>query len=54
MARRKPYPTLPDKDQSGTSDKRGGYTGGVPARAVPPPSKLPSAYQPVSGKSYDR
>jgi hypothetical protein len=24
-------------------DKRGGYTGGRPARTVPPPAKVPSA-----------
>jgi hypothetical protein len=43
MPRRKPGAKEP-------SDKRGGYTGGVDAAAVPPPKRLPSAYVPVTGK----
>jgi hypothetical protein len=35
------------------SDKRGGYSGGADAETVPPPEKVPSAYQPVA-KSTDR
>jgi hypothetical protein len=44
MPRRKPT----DKDPGWTSDKRGGYTGGADAASVPPPERLPSAYQPVN------
>jgi hypothetical protein len=29
------------------SDKRGGYSGGADAAEVPPPEKVPSAYQPA-------
>jgi hypothetical protein len=49
MARRKPGATVPpDKDALGVSEKRGGYSGGADAATVPPPEKVPSAYQPAS------
>jgi hypothetical protein len=38
-----------DKDPVERSDKRGGYTGGADAASVPPPERLPSAYQPITG-----
>jgi hypothetical protein len=54
MARRRPNATIPDKDLAGIGDKRGGYTGGVEARKVPPPEKVPSAYQPVTDRTSNR
>ena len=44
MPRRKPT----DKDTVEPSNKRGGYSGGVDAASVPPPERLPSAYQPIN------
>ena len=46
MPRQKPQAR--PKDTLGMSDKRGGYSGGADAETVPPPEKVPSAYQPVS------
>lgn len=45
MPRQRPAPK--PKDTLGMNDKRGGYTGGADAETVPPPEKVPSAYQPV-------
>jgi hypothetical protein len=50
MPRRKPGA----KDPTGPSDKRGGYTGGADAASVPPPERVPSAYQPVTATRSDR
>jgi hypothetical protein len=43
----------PSKDALGLGDKRGGYSGGADAATVPPPEKVPSAYQPAA-KSTER